>query len=148
MPSASSLRPKVQSGAVAASPAQAGNGTKPCPARASGPINKCLQPRLSGRRSLKWCCGREAEGGGLLNRYTVEKPYRGFESLRHRHPLLTQGEIFQPPQNSRGWRCRIGITGFFDKIGDSRFWARAKRVIRGVSHRSFRRRKNRFSAQL
>jgi hypothetical protein len=32
-----------------------------------------------------WCCGREAEGGGLLNRYTVEKPYRGFESLRHRH---------------------------------------------------------------
>jgi hypothetical protein len=21
----------------------------------------------------------------LLNRYTVEKPYRGFESLRHRH---------------------------------------------------------------
>src|SRR6185437_15610316 len=36
----------------------------------------------------------------------------------------------------------------FDKIGDSRFWARAKRVIRGVSRRSFRRRKNRFSAQL
>ena len=30
-------------------------------------------------------CGREAEGGGLLNRYTVEKPYRGFESLRLRH---------------------------------------------------------------
>ena len=25
--------------------------------------------------------GREAEGGGLLNRYTVEKSYRGFESL-------------------------------------------------------------------
>src|SRR6185295_2038564 len=29
-------------------------------------------------------CGREAEGGGLLNRYTVLKPYRGFESLRLR----------------------------------------------------------------
>ncbi len=29
-------------------------------------------------------CGREAEGGGLLNRYTAEKPYRGFESLRLR----------------------------------------------------------------
>ena len=29
--------------------------------------------------------GREAEGGGLLNRYTVEKPYRGFESLSLRH---------------------------------------------------------------
>jgi hypothetical protein len=27
-----------------------------------------------------------AEGGGLLNRYRVVKPYRGFESLRLRHP--------------------------------------------------------------
>jgi hypothetical protein len=26
-----------------------------------------------------------AEGGGLLNRYRVVKPYRGFESLRLRH---------------------------------------------------------------
>ena len=33
-----------------------------------------------------WRCGREAEGGGLLNRYRVVKPYRGFESLRLRHP--------------------------------------------------------------
>jgi hypothetical protein len=31
-------------------------------------------------------CGRVAEGGGLLNRYRVVKPYRGFESLRLRHP--------------------------------------------------------------
>jgi hypothetical protein len=30
--------------------------------------------------------GRVAEGGGLLNRYRVVKPYRGFESLRLRHP--------------------------------------------------------------
>jgi hypothetical protein len=30
-------------------------------------------------------CGREAEGGGLLNRYRVVKLYRGFESLRLRH---------------------------------------------------------------
>jgi hypothetical protein len=29
--------------------------------------------------------GREAEGGGLLNRYRVVKLYRGFESLRLRH---------------------------------------------------------------
>ena len=29
--------------------------------------------------------GRVAEGGGLLNRYTVLKPYPGFESLRLRH---------------------------------------------------------------
>ncbi len=28
-----------------------------------------------------WRDGRVAEGGGLLNRYTVEKPYPGFESL-------------------------------------------------------------------
>src|SRR5260370_16055916 len=33
-----------------------------------------------------WSCGREAEGGGLLNRYRVVKPYPGFESLRLRHP--------------------------------------------------------------
>ena len=31
--------------------------------------------------------GRVAEGGGLLNRYTLVKAYRGFESLRLRHPL-------------------------------------------------------------
>ena len=31
-------------------------------------------------------CGRVAEGGGLLNRYRVVKPYRGFESLRLRQP--------------------------------------------------------------
>jgi hypothetical protein len=29
-----------------------------------------------------------AEGGGLLNRYRVVKPYRGFESLRLRHTCL------------------------------------------------------------
>ena len=31
--------------------------------------------------------GRVAEGGGLLNRYRVEKLYRGFESLSLRHPV-------------------------------------------------------------
>jgi hypothetical protein len=31
--------------------------------------------------------GREAEGGGLLNRYRVVKLYRGFESLRLRQAL-------------------------------------------------------------
>src|SRR2546430_17338641 len=36
----------------------------------------------------QWSCGRVAEGGGLLNRYRVVKPYRGFESLRLRHPLI------------------------------------------------------------
>ncbi len=32
-------------------------------------------------------CGRVAEGGGLLNRYRVVKPYRGFESLRLRQQI-------------------------------------------------------------
>src|SRR5579862_5651767 len=36
-------------------------------------------------RDTRWRRGREAEGGGLLNRYRVVKPYRGFESLRLRH---------------------------------------------------------------
>ena len=33
-----------------------------------------------------WSGGREAEGGGLLNRYRGEIPYRGFESLPLRLP--------------------------------------------------------------
>src|ERR1700761_1411256 len=55
-----------------------------------------------------WRRGRVAEGGGLLNRYRVVKPYRGFESLR----LRQTGEIpgrnassgyphFNPPAMSR-----------------------------------------------
>ena len=35
-------------------------------------------------------CGREAEGGGLLNRYTTLKSYRGFESLRLRQSLPSE----------------------------------------------------------
>ena len=31
-----------------------------------------------------------AEGGGLLNRYRVVKPYRGFESLRLRQSSINQ----------------------------------------------------------
>jgi hypothetical protein len=34
-----------------------------------------------------------AEGGGLLNRYRVVKPYRGFESLRLRQALRSAIEI-------------------------------------------------------
>src|SRR5580693_3760011 len=39
----------------------------------------CRDAHCAGRR------GREAEGGGLLNRYRVVKLYRGVESLRLRH---------------------------------------------------------------
>jgi hypothetical protein len=37
--------------------------------------------------------GRAAEGGGLLNRYRVVKPYRGFESLRLRQQITNFGPI-------------------------------------------------------
>ena len=43
------------------------------------PHPKCAFPRVRRR-------GRAAEGGGLLNRYRVVKPYRGFESPRLRQP--------------------------------------------------------------
>ena len=33
-----------------------------------------------------------AEGGGLLNRYTVEKPYRGFESLSLLHLVSVESK--------------------------------------------------------
>jgi hypothetical protein len=45
----------------------------------------CGWPPRRAYRPLR-SCGRVAEGGGLLNRYRVVKPYRGFESLRLRHP--------------------------------------------------------------
>ena len=38
--------------------------------------------------------GRVAEGGGLLNRYTVDKPYRGFESLSLRQKACKKASIF------------------------------------------------------
>ena len=34
-----------------------------------------------------------AEGGGLLNRYTALKPYRGFESHPLRHPPRRQNSL-------------------------------------------------------
>jgi hypothetical protein len=36
-----------------------------------------------------------AEGGGLLNRYRVVKPYRGFESLRLRQNRLINNLVFR-----------------------------------------------------
>ena len=46
-----------------------------------------LPPRQAYRPC--WRRGRVAEGGGLLNRYRVVKPYRGFESLRLRHRSMS-----------------------------------------------------------
>jgi hypothetical protein len=70
--------------------------------RADSAFHRCPQLMCTGRmaRIASAACGsalcraypphrrrgRVAEGGGLLNRYRVVKPYRGFESLRLRHP--------------------------------------------------------------
>ena len=48
-------------------------------------------------------CGRVAEGGGLLNRYRVVKPYRGFESLRLRQPPSLRFGAPSPPD-------RVGLS--------------------------------------
>ncbi len=46
--------------------------------------------------------GRVAEGGGLLNRYRVVKPYRGFESLRLRQSMFSRVScIFRPRKPRR-----------------------------------------------
>src|SRR6266550_8565427 len=48
-------------------------------------------------------CGRVAEGGGLLNRYRVVKPYRGFESLRLRHHRSRAIEADRQPHPIEGF---------------------------------------------
>ena len=53
------------------------------PARSDLPL--AARPRVGHIRRCRRR-GRVAEGGGLLNRYRVVKPYRGFESLRLRQP--------------------------------------------------------------
>ena len=57
-------------------------------------------------------CGRVAEGGGLLNRYRVVKPYRGFESLRLRHitiycPTTAPSHARRPIGTTRISRRRV-----------------------------------------
>jgi hypothetical protein len=54
---------------------------EPSRARKSNPSGRRKDSGFDGTARR---CGREAEGGGLLNRYRVVKPYRGFESLRLR----------------------------------------------------------------
>src|SRR3982074_874881 len=50
-------------------------------------------------------CGGVAEGGGLLNRYRVVKPYRGFESRRLRHPSPCRAAGGRPPGDRQGEGC-------------------------------------------
>ena len=68
---------------------------------AKGRENGSKVVRLAGNRRISaGSCGREAEGGGLLNRYTVEKPYRGFESLRLRQYSNFGGQCVGIPRRS------------------------------------------------
>ncbi len=76
----------------------------------------CGWPPRRAYRPLR-SCGRVAEGGGLLNRYRVVKPYRGFESppapppafayASARHAALNVSEGGRHPkaakQRRRGW---------------------------------------------
>ena len=85
---------------VSATPAelQTGEMQAPCPAsrrhsRAQAQRSRCnlrnpaCEPRPCRAYRAHRRRGRVAEGGGLLNRYRVVKPYRGFESLRLRQFL-------------------------------------------------------------
>ncbi len=51
-----------------------------------------------------WRDGRVAEGVGLLNRYMVEKLYRGFESpsLRHTFKTTAKAVVLKVWQRKRG----------------------------------------------
>jgi hypothetical protein len=67
--------------------------TPPDPSELGGGIEStqsgaCGSPPPRAYRALRRC-GRVAEGGGLLNRYRVVKPYRGFESLRLRQNAVS-----------------------------------------------------------
>jgi hypothetical protein len=73
-------------------------------------------PRRAYRRY--WRRGRVAEGGGLLNRYRVVKPYRGFESLRLRQSMFCPARTHRLRNVPKKWvttSCRTGcraVTGF------------------------------------
>jgi hypothetical protein len=54
-------------------------------------------------------CGRVAEGGGLLNRYRVVKPYRGFESLRLRQNIASA--CFCPHFKTSQSPIKSGLSG-------------------------------------
>src|SRR6266404_3241452 len=49
--------------------------------------------------------GRQAEGGGLLNRYTGQNLYRGFESLSLRHLYYLLLSVKSTPKSML--QCRI-----------------------------------------
>jgi hypothetical protein len=103
-----------------------------------GPLQPCSQPHCEHDSGQSAACGspprrayrpyrrrgRVAEGGGLLNRYRVVKPYRGFESLRLRQPLFSRLFPRFPDTESRAavdahTANRSGFRG--TKAGTARF---------------------------
>jgi hypothetical protein len=68
-----------------------------------------------------------AEGGGLLNRYRVVKPYRGFESLRLRQPLIAWARRAAMKCNRS--RCRT-IAGKQRRRAGLHFMLRSRDVLR------------------
>src|SRR6266702_2726159 len=60
--------------------------------------------------------GRVAEGGGLLNRYRVVKPYRGFESLRLRQIFAAARRAIRQPSAIRWPACARHLSGAFIPI--------------------------------
>ena len=51
-----------------------------------------------------------AEGGGLLNRYTIEKSYRGFESLSLRQTVQCEPAHSRRTENEPRSRSVVGAT--------------------------------------
>ena len=83
-------------------------------------------------------CGRVAEGGGLLNRYRVVKPYRGFESLRLRHPcdFCFSSNKLASQRTINAGRCvmmtRLAISGY-RSLRDIRVPLGALNVVTGAN---------------
>jgi hypothetical protein len=86
--------------------------------------------------------GRVAEGGGLLNRYRVVKPYRGFESLRLRQSrteLRTPTVADFTPEIAASVLSR----SLFDPMmrtswsATSTLWARARRWVAAIAVDSY-----------
>ncbi len=75
-----------------------------------------------------------AEGGGLLNRYTLEKVYRGFESLRLRQRFecknKTDGFVIREAPFSRGF-----FYGVLPRMGKFRTKEKVRQVYMRVDLR-------------
>ena len=105
------------------------------PLRSAGMVAARLTATAPNTTDLaRWRCGREAEGGGLLNRYRVVKPYRGFESPPS-PPTTSQ----VPDLAVVSWWRRFGPTPphimLVPEIIDARAGSLGNRPVRGRARR-------------